>query len=56
MSKPKNIHAVELGRIGGKNGKGKSKARTTEQARSAAMKRWNKGIINVSVDELRKQP
>lgn len=42
MSKPKNIHAVELGRIGGKNGKGKSKARTSEQARNAALKRWNK--------------
>ena len=34
--------AVELGRLGGKAGKGKAKARTTEQARAAALVRWGK--------------
>jgi hypothetical protein len=38
----KNPHAVALGRKGGKTGKGKSKARTTEQARKAALVRWEK--------------
>jgi hypothetical protein len=31
-----------LGRKGGKAGKGKSKARTSEQARKAALARWEK--------------
>ncbi len=38
--KKKNRSAVALGRLGGKAGKGKSKARTSEQARKAAEKRW----------------
>jgi hypothetical protein len=36
----KNPAAVSLGRLGGKAGTGKAKARTTEQARAAAKKRW----------------
>lgn len=36
----KNKHAVALGRLGGKAGKGKVKARTSEQARAAVMARW----------------
>jgi hypothetical protein len=36
----KNPHAVALGRKGGKAGTGKSKARPSEQARKAALKRW----------------
>lgn len=40
--KPKNPHAQALGRLGGKAGKGKAKARTTEQARAAVMVRWSK--------------
>lgn len=38
----KNPNAVALGRLGGKAGKGKVKARTTEQARAAVMVRWSK--------------
>ena len=38
----KNKAAVELGRLGGKAGKGKAKARTSEQARRAALIRWQK--------------
>jgi hypothetical protein len=38
----KNSAAVELGRRGGQAGKGKAKARTTEQARAAALARWAK--------------
>jgi hypothetical protein len=38
----KNQAAVTLGRLGGKAGKGKAKARTTEQARAAALTRWEK--------------
>jgi hypothetical protein len=37
-----NRAAQQLGRLGGKAGKGKSKARTTEQARAAALARWSK--------------
>jgi hypothetical protein len=37
-----NVHAQALGRLGGKAGTGKAKARTSEQARTAAMVRWNK--------------
>ena len=35
--------AAVLGRKGGKAGKGAAKARTTEQARAAALARWAKG-------------
>jgi hypothetical protein len=40
----KNPAAVSLGRLGGKAGKGKSKARkvTSEQARAAVAARWAK--------------
>ena len=38
----KNKHAQALGRIGGKAGTGKAKARTSEQARAAVMARWAK--------------
>jgi hypothetical protein len=38
--KTKNPAAVELGRLGGKAGRGKAKARTSEQARRAVMVRW----------------
>ena len=38
----KNPAAVALGRLGGKAGKGKAKARTTEQCRAAALARWAK--------------
>lgn len=34
--------AVEMGRLGGKAGRGKCKARTSEQARKAAMVRVEK--------------
>lgn len=37
-----NKHAQALGRLGGKAGRGKAKARTTKQARAAVMARWNK--------------
>jgi len=38
----KNKAAVSLGRLGGKAGKGKAKARTPDQARAAALIRWEK--------------
>jgi hypothetical protein len=37
-----NKAAQQLGRLGGKAGTGKVKARTSEQARAAVMTRWNK--------------
>jgi hypothetical protein len=37
-----NRAAQRLGRLGGKAGTGKAKARTSEQARAAVMARWNK--------------
>ena len=37
-----NRAAQALGRLGGKAGTGKAKARTSEQARAAVMARWNK--------------
>jgi hypothetical protein len=36
----KNPHAKALGKLGGKAGTGKAKARTTEQARKAVSQRW----------------
>ena len=36
-----NKHAVALGRKGGKAGTGKAKARTSAQARKAALTRWH---------------
>lgn len=38
----KNPAAVALGRLGGAAGTGKAKARTSEQARKAAMARWKR--------------
>ena len=38
----KNPAAVTLGRLGGKAGTGKAKARTSEQARAAVAARWEK--------------
>jgi len=38
----KNPAAVTLGRLGGKAGTGKAKARTSEQARAAVAARWAK--------------
>jgi hypothetical protein len=35
-------YLAAIGRKGGQSGRGKSKARTTEQARKAAMARWVK--------------
>ena len=43
-----NKHAQALGRLGGKAGRGKAKARTSEQARAAVMARWNKVNGNVN--------
>ncbi len=40
--KPKNPAAVELGRLGGKAGRGQAKARTKAQAQAAAYVRWAK--------------
>jgi hypothetical protein len=42
MKKVKNKHAMALGRLGGKAGRGAAKARTSEQARAAVMARWAK--------------
>jgi hypothetical protein len=38
----KSDAAALFGRLGGKAGRGKCKARSTEQARKAALKRWGK--------------
>lgn len=38
----KNPHAVSLGRLGGRAGKGSSKARSAFDARKAATARWDK--------------
>lgn len=43
--KKKNIHAVILGRLGGKAGTGAAKARTSEQARTAALARGKKKAV-----------
>jgi hypothetical protein len=37
-----NPHAQALGKLGGKAGTGKAKARTSEQARAAVMQRWKR--------------
>lgn len=39
---PKNPHAQALGRLGGKAGTGKAKARSSAQARKAIRARWAK--------------
>lgn len=38
----KSRAAVMLGRLGGKAGRGASKARTSDQARAASLARWSK--------------
>lgn len=40
--KRKNPAAVALGRKGGKAGTGKAKARSSEAARAAVLRRWEK--------------
>jgi len=47
--KIKNKHAVALGRLGGKAGTGKVKARTSAQARCAINVRWSKRSDNKNV-------
>lgn len=47
----KNPAAVALGRLGGAAGKGKAKARTSEQARAAAMARWGKRKAHGTIDQ-----
>jgi hypothetical protein len=42
MKPRKNPAAVALGRLGGQAGTGKAKARTSEQARAAALARWSR--------------
>jgi len=41
MKEKLNRAAQALGRLGGKAGTGKAKARTSNQARAAALARWN---------------
>jgi len=40
--KPPTAYLATIGRKGGQSGRGKSKARSTEQARRAALARWVK--------------
>lgn len=40
MTIPKNPAAVALGRLGGKAGTGKAKARPSDQCRQNALKGW----------------
>jgi len=42
--KPPTAYLATIGRKGGQSGRGKSKARTTEQARKAALARWVKRL------------
>lgn len=39
-TREKNPHAVALGQLGGRAGRGKAKARPPDVARAAAMARW----------------
>ena len=48
--KPKNKHAQALGRLGGKAGTGPAKARTSTQARSAALIRWHPALLRELAD------
>jgi hypothetical protein len=50
MKENLNKHAQALGRLGGKAGRGKAKARTSEQARAAVMARWNKAKKSTESD------
>lgn len=49
IKRQKNKHAQALGKLGGKAGTGASKVRkvTAEQARKAAMLRWDKYFSNL---------
>jgi hypothetical protein len=47
----KNKHAVTLGRKGGKAGTGAAKARTSKQARAAALARWKKVKLQKAQDD-----
>lgn len=42
MSDPVHDYLAEIGRKGGAAGRGPAKARTSEQARKAALARWGK--------------
>ena len=44
-----NPHARALGRLGGLAGRGKPKARTSEQARAAAGVRWGRPVAAIPV-------
>ena len=44
-----NPHAQALGRLGGLAGRGKPKARTSEQARAAAGVRWRRPVAAIPV-------
>lgn len=46
-----NKAAQALGRLGGKAGTGKAKARTKAQARAAAMAKWAKGASDKKGNE-----
>ena len=51
-----NKHAQALGRLGGKAGTGRAKARTTEQARSAALIRWQNHLKPLLLSSLKPSP
>ena len=46
MSDPVHDYLAEIGRKGGAAGRGPAKARTSEQARKAALARWGKRKTN----------
>ena len=50
---PKNPHAVALGKLGGKAGTGPAKARTSAQARSAALIRWQPSLKPLLLSSLK---
>ena len=54
--KRKNPAAVSLGRKGGKAGTGKAKARSSEAARSAVLKRWEKQRAKIGKPNVKAQP
>ena len=54
--KRKNPAAGSLGRKGGKAGTGKAKARSSEAARSAVLKRWEKQRAKIGKPNNQGQP
>ena len=48
-----NKHAQALGRLGGKAGTGPAKARTSAQARSAALIRWQPSLKPLPLSSLK---